>query len=96
MHIVLHLVLEVALEEVEQVVLNVDLLDLIVDSLKLCINFIFFHAAKSTKFSTHFDDLVLFLVLAILLALFVDLGQHLWLDEIELEIYPQQAAILFD
>lgn len=76
--------------------MDVNLLDLVVDGLELCIDFVIFHAAKSTEFSAHFDDLVLFLVLAILLALFVDLGQHLWLDEIELEIYPQQAAILFD
>ena len=43
MHIVLHLGLEVALEEVEQVILDVDFLDLIVDGLQLRVNLIFFH-----------------------------------------------------
>ena len=95
-HVVLHLGLEVALEEVEQVILDVDLLDLIVDGLQLRVNLIFFHFSQASQFSAHLHNLILFLVLAVLLALFVNLGQDLRLYQIELKVDFNKSTVLFD
>ena len=86
LHVVLHLILEIALEEVKQVVLDVDFLDLVVDGLKLSVDLVLFHSSETTQLFTHLHDLILLLVLAVQLALLVDLLDNLWLDEIQFKV----------
>ena len=86
LHVVLHLILEIALEEVKQVVLDVDFLDLAVDSLKLSVDLVLFHSSETAQLFTHLHDLILLLVLAVQLALLVDLLDNLRLDEIQFKV----------
>ena len=65
LHVVLHLILEIALEEVKQVVLDVDFLDLVVDGLKLSVDLVLFHSSETAQLFTHLKDLILLLVLAV-------------------------------
>ena len=94
LHIVLHLILEVILQETEQVLLDVNFLNLTVDGVQLAVDLGVFHLAKAAEFTSHFDDLVLLLVEFVLLALLLDLGDDLRLDQVELEVDAQQAPAL--
>lgn len=95
LHIVLHLALEVIFEETKQILLNIDLLNLVVDSLQLTVYLWIFHLAKTTKLTSHFDDLRLLLVKFVLFALLVDLRNDLWFDQIQLEVNFVETPVLF-
>ena len=82
----MHLTLEVALEEAEQVVLDIDFLYLVVDGPQLCVNFGIFEAAQATELPSHLDELLPFLVLSVQLALLIDLSEDLRLDQVKLEV----------
>lgn len=60
LHVVLHLSLEVILKEAEKILLNVNFLNLFVDSLELAVHFRIFHFAQSSKLTSHLDDFVFF------------------------------------
>ena len=77
MHIVLHLVLEVTLEEADQVVLDIDFLDLVVDGPQLMVNLGLFQSAQASELPSHLDEVLPFLVLSVLFALLVDLCEDL-------------------
>ena len=77
MHIVLHLVLEVTLEEADQVVLDIDFLDLVVDGPQLMVNLGLLQAAQASELPSHLDEVLPFLVLSVLFALLVDLCEDL-------------------
>ena len=73
LHIVLHLALKVIFEEIKQVVLYVHLLNLIVDGFQLTVHFaVLCQFAKASQFSSHLDQLELFLIGSILFALLLD------------------------
>ena len=97
LHVVVHLALEVVLQERQQVVLDVDLLDLVVNGLKLTVDLaILGQFAEAAELATHLGQLELLLAGPILLALLLDFLQDLRLDQIELEVDLEQASILLD
>ena len=95
-HVVLHLVIEVTLEETEQVLLDVNLLDLTVDRFQLRVDLRCLDLAQTTHFSPHLGNLILFKVLSVLFRLLLDLLNDLWSDQIQLKIDSQEASVLFD
>lgn len=86
LHIVLHLIVKVFLEEATQVVMNVHLLDLSVDRLQLIVDFRGVHLAQTTQLLLHFGQGVLLLVDAILFGLLLDIGQDLRLNQVEFNV----------
>ena len=96
LHVVLHLVVKVFLEEANQVVLDVHLLNLTVNCLQLVVDLRGVHLAKTTQLLFHFGQGVFLLVAAVLLCLLLDICQDLRLDEIELNVDFEQTAIFFD
>jgi len=96
LHVVLHLVLEIAFEETQQVLLDVDFLDLTVDGLQLTVHLGVLHFAQAAQLTSHFDDLIFFLVQFVLLALLLDLSDDPRLNQVEFDAYLEQAAVLLD
>ena len=86
LHIVLHLILEVALEEADKVVLDIDFLDLVVDGPQLVVNLGLLQAAQTTELPSHLNELLPFLVLSVQLALLIDLSEDLRPDQVKLEV----------
>ena len=84
LHVILHLALEVVLQETEQILLDVNLLDLAIDSLKLAVNFRLLHLAQAAKLTSHFDYFVLLLLKFVLFTLLFDFCDDLRLDQIKL------------
>ena len=82
LHVILHLALEVVLQETEQILLDVNLLDLAIDSLKLAVNFRLLHLAQAAKLTSHFDYFVLLLLKFVLFTLLFDFCDDLRLDQI--------------
>ena len=96
LHIVLHLVVKVFLEEADQVILDVNLLNLSINCLKLVVDLRGVHLAQTTQLLLHFGQGVLLLVNAVLFRLLLNICQDLRLDEVEIDIDFKETAIFFD
>jgi hypothetical protein len=81
-HVVFHLVIEIILEELKEIVLYIHLFNLAINLSQFIINLRCFHLPQAFQLLSHFFNLTFLLIQTILLALLLDLSQNLRLNQV--------------